>query len=30
VIEMAVVAGQLESVKLLLAAGVSVEDKNCG
>ncbi|KAH8726309.1 ankyrin repeat-containing domain protein [Phaeosphaeriaceae sp. PMI808] len=30
VIEMAVVANQLESVKLLLAAGVSVEDKNCG
>jgi ankyrin repeat protein len=30
VIEMAVVANQLESIKLLLAAGVSVEDKNCG
>jgi ankyrin repeat protein len=30
VVEMAVVANQLESVKLLLAAGVSVEDKNCG
>jgi ankyrin repeat protein len=30
VIEMAVVANQLESVKMLLAAGVSVEDKNCG
>jgi ankyrin repeat protein len=27
---MAVLAGQLESIKLLLAAGVSVEDKNCG
>ena len=27
---MAVVANQLESSKLLLAAGVSVEDKNCG
>lgn len=30
VVEMAVVADQLESIKLLLAAGVSVEDKNCG
>ncbi|KAJ4292040.1 hypothetical protein N0V90_009939 [Kalmusia sp. IMI 367209] len=30
VIEMAVVANQLESIKMLLAAGVSVEDKNCG
>lgn len=30
VIEMAVVANQLESVKLLLAAGVSVEDRNGG
>jgi ankyrin repeat protein len=30
VIEMAVVANQLESVKLLLAAGISVEDKNGG
>jgi ankyrin repeat protein len=30
VVEMAVVANQLESVKLLLASGVSVEDKNCG
>jgi ankyrin repeat protein len=30
VVEMAVVANQLESVKMLLAAGVSVEDKNCG
>ena len=30
VLEMAVVADQLESVKLLLAAGVSVEDKNGG
>ncbi|KAH7357495.1 ankyrin repeat-containing domain protein [Pyrenochaeta sp. MPI-SDFR-AT-0127] len=30
VLEMAVHAGQLESVKLLLGAGVSVEDKNCG
>jgi ankyrin repeat protein len=30
VVEMAVVANQLESVKLLLAAGISVEDKNCG
>ena len=30
VIEMAVVANQLESIKLLLEAGVSVEDKNCG
>ncbi|KAJ4337123.1 hypothetical protein N0V95_008419 [Ascochyta clinopodiicola] len=30
VLEMAVHAGQLESVKLLLKAGVSVEDKNCG
>ncbi|KAF5964013.1 ankyrin protein 3 [Fusarium bulbicola] len=30
VMEMAVVADQLESVKLLLAAGVSVEDKNGG
>ncbi|KAJ4412174.1 hypothetical protein N0V91_000642 [Didymella pomorum] len=29
-VEMAVHAGQLESVKLLLGAGVSVEDKNCG
>ncbi|KAJ4311074.1 hypothetical protein N0V94_008126 [Neodidymelliopsis sp. IMI 364377] len=30
VVEMAVHTGHLESVKLLLAAGVSVEDKNCG
>ncbi|KAH6616443.1 ankyrin repeat-containing domain protein [Boeremia exigua] len=30
VLEMAVHAGHLESVKLLLKAGVSVEDKNCG
>jgi ankyrin repeat protein len=30
VLEMAVVANQLESIKLLLAAGVSVEDKNGG
>ncbi|KPI34526.1 Ankyrin-3 [Cyphellophora attinorum] len=30
VLEMAVVADQLESIKLLLAAGVSVEDKNGG
>ncbi|KAF5850311.1 hypothetical protein GGP41_002577 [Bipolaris sorokiniana] len=30
VVEMAVVANQLESIKLLLDAGVSVEDKNCG
>lgn len=30
VVEMAVVANQLESIKLLLEAGVSVEDKNCG
>jgi ankyrin repeat protein len=30
VVEMAVVANQLESIKLLLAAGISVEDKNCG
>ncbi|KAF5672331.1 ankyrin protein 3 [Fusarium heterosporum] len=30
VMEMAVVANQLESVKLLIAAGVSVEDKNGG
>lgn len=30
VVEMAVVANQLESIKLLLGAGVSVEDKNCG
>lgn len=30
VVEMAVVANQLESIKLLLAAGCSVEDKNCG
>ncbi|KAF9697375.1 hypothetical protein EKO04_004633 [Ascochyta lentis] len=30
VVEMAVHAGQLESVKLLLSAGVSIEDKNCG
>ncbi|XP_044724055.1 ankyrin repeats (3 copies) domain-containing protein [Hirsutella rhossiliensis] len=30
VVEMAVVANQLESVKLLLAAGVSVEDRNGG
>ncbi|GAB0135254.1 hypothetical protein EsDP_00003599 [Epichloe bromicola] len=30
VMEMAVVANKLESVKLLLAAGVSVEDKNGG
>ncbi|ETN41577.1 uncharacterized protein HMPREF1541_03513 [Cyphellophora europaea CBS 101466] len=30
VMEMAVVAGELESVKLLLEAGVSVEDKNGG
>ncbi|KAF3050194.1 hypothetical protein E8E11_007150 [Didymella keratinophila] len=29
-VEMAVHAGQLKSVKLLLGAGVSVEDKNCG
>ncbi|PHH88668.1 hypothetical protein CDD83_7252 [Cordyceps sp. RAO-2017] len=30
VIEMAVVANQVESIKLLLAAGVSVEDRNGG
>ncbi|KAF2793621.1 ankyrin [Melanomma pulvis-pyrius CBS 109.77] len=30
VIEMAVVANELESIRLLLKAGVSVEDKNCG
>jgi ankyrin repeat protein len=30
VVEMAVVANQLESIKILLGAGVSVEDKNCG
>jgi ankyrin repeat protein len=30
VMEMAVVAGHIESIKLLLAAGVSVEDKNGG
>lgn len=30
VVEMAVAAGQLESVKLLLRAGVSVEDRNGG
>lgn len=30
VVEMAVVANQLDSIKLLLDAGVSVEDKNCG
>lgn len=30
VMEMAVVANQLESIKLLLAAGVSVEDRNGG
>jgi ankyrin repeat protein len=30
VVEMAVCANQLESIKMLLAAGVSVEDKNCG
>jgi ankyrin repeat protein len=30
VMEMAVVANQLDSIKLLLAAGVSVEDKNGG
>ncbi len=30
IIEMAVVANQLDSIKMLLAAGVSVEDKNCG
>jgi ankyrin repeat protein len=30
VVEMAVVANQIDSVKMLLAAGVSVEDKNCG
>ena len=30
VLEMAVVAGSLDSIKLLLAAGVSVEDKNGG
>lgn len=30
VMEMAVVANQLESIKLLLAAGISVEDKNGG
>ncbi|KAI1618132.1 ankyrin [Exophiala viscosa] len=30
VLEMAVVANELESIKLLLAAGVSVEDKNGG
>jgi hypothetical protein len=27
---MSVSANQLESIKLLLAAGVNVEDKNCG
>lgn len=30
VMEMAVVANQLESIKLLLKAGVSVEDRNGG
>jgi ankyrin repeat protein len=30
IVEMAVVANQLESIKMLLAAGISVEDKNCG
>lgn len=30
VLEMAVVANQLESVKMLLAKGVSVEEKNAG
>lgn len=30
VIEMAVVANEIDSIKMLLAAGVSVEDKNCG
>jgi ankyrin repeat protein len=30
VIEMAVVANELESIRLLIKAGVSVEDKNCG
>ncbi|KAK7188304.1 ankyrin repeat domain containing protein [Paraphaeosphaeria sporulosa] len=30
IIEMAVVANQLESIKMLLSAGISVEDKNCG
>ncbi|EOA80941.1 uncharacterized protein SETTUDRAFT_24453 [Exserohilum turcica Et28A] len=30
VVEMAVVANQLDSIKFLLEAGVSVEDKNCG
>jgi len=30
VVEMAVVANQIDSIKMLLAAGVSVEDKNCG
>ena len=29
-LEQAVVAGQIQSVKLLLAAGVSVEEKNGG
>lgn len=30
IIEMAVVANQLDSIKMLLGAGLSVEDKNCG
>jgi ankyrin repeat protein len=30
VVEMAVVANQIDSIKMLLAAGISVEDKNCG
>jgi ankyrin repeat protein len=30
VIEMAVVANELDSIRLLIKAGVSVEDKNCG
>jgi ankyrin repeat protein len=30
IVEMAVVANQLESIKMLLSAGISVEDKNCG
>lgn len=30
IVEMAVVANQLDSIKMLLAAGISVEDKNCG
>lgn len=30
IVEMAVVANQLESVKMLLSAGINVEDKNCG